>query len=183
MFLSVRELELRKIRFDKIFESGQIEFTGEDLEQGSPLHAKRFGRVVAGNGRASANLGELHRGNSGAVRPLSGARALSAESRVSICTTGPPRMFRKRKRSRSTRGKRKLGFMKTAWNWRTFSGSKSCWRCRCSGCAARPVKGSAPFAERTGTRPRAIVSPKWTIAGARSVTWNSEYCRALARGQ
>jgi len=39
MFLSVRELELRKIGFDKIFEPGQIEFAGEDLEQGSPLHA------------------------------------------------------------------------------------------------------------------------------------------------
>jgi uncharacterized protein len=39
MFLSVKQLELRKIGFDKIFESGQIEFAGEDLEQGSPLHA------------------------------------------------------------------------------------------------------------------------------------------------
>jgi uncharacterized protein len=39
MFLSVKELELRKISFDKIFEPGQIEFTGEDLEQSSPLHA------------------------------------------------------------------------------------------------------------------------------------------------
>ncbi len=144
MFLSVRELELRKISFDKVFESGQIEFTGEDLEQGSPLHA-----------RGSAEL---------------------------LPAIGPPRMFRKRKRSRSTRAKRKLGFTKTAWNWRISSGSKCCWRCRCSGCAARPVKGSAPVAERTGTRPRAIVSPKWTIAGARSVTWNSEYCEALAKG-
>ena len=39
MFLSVKELELRKISFDKLFEPGQIEFTGEDLEQSSPLHA------------------------------------------------------------------------------------------------------------------------------------------------
>jgi uncharacterized protein len=39
MFLSVTELELRKIGFDEIFESGQLEFAGEGLEQGSPLHA------------------------------------------------------------------------------------------------------------------------------------------------
>jgi uncharacterized protein len=39
MFLSVKELELRKIRFDETFEPGQIDFTGEELEQGSPLRA------------------------------------------------------------------------------------------------------------------------------------------------
>jgi uncharacterized protein len=38
MFLSVKELELRKIRFDETFAPGQIDFTGEDLEQGSALH-------------------------------------------------------------------------------------------------------------------------------------------------
>ena len=39
MFLSVREMELRKIRFDETLAPGQIDFSGEDLEQGSPLHA------------------------------------------------------------------------------------------------------------------------------------------------
>jgi DUF177 domain-containing protein len=39
MFLSVKELELRKIRFDETFAPGKIDFSGEDLEQGSPLHA------------------------------------------------------------------------------------------------------------------------------------------------
>ncbi len=39
MFLSVKELESRKIRFDEAFEPGQIDFTDEDLEQGSPLLA------------------------------------------------------------------------------------------------------------------------------------------------
>ena len=37
MFLSVKEMELRKIRFDETFEPGQMDFSGEDLEQGSPL--------------------------------------------------------------------------------------------------------------------------------------------------
>jgi len=37
MFLSVKELELRKVRFDETFEPGAIDFTGEDLEQTTPL--------------------------------------------------------------------------------------------------------------------------------------------------
>jgi uncharacterized protein len=39
MFLSVKELELRKIRFDETFEPGRIDFTDEELVQGSPLRA------------------------------------------------------------------------------------------------------------------------------------------------
>src|ERR1019366_7650338 len=38
MFLSVKEMELRKIRFDETFQPGRIDFAGEDLEQSSPLH-------------------------------------------------------------------------------------------------------------------------------------------------
>jgi uncharacterized protein len=58
MFLSVKELELRKISFDKLFEPGQIEFTGEDLEQGSPLHAIGSAELLPESG------GQMHvRGN------------------------------------------------------------------------------------------------------------------------
>ena len=32
MFLSVKELELRKVRFNETFEPGAIDFAGEDLE-------------------------------------------------------------------------------------------------------------------------------------------------------
>jgi len=39
MFLSVKEMELRKVRFDETFEPGQLDFSGEDLEQRTPLHA------------------------------------------------------------------------------------------------------------------------------------------------
>jgi uncharacterized protein len=39
MFLSVKEMELRKIRFDETLAPGQIDFSGVDLEQSSPLHA------------------------------------------------------------------------------------------------------------------------------------------------
>ena len=54
MFLSVKELELRKISFDKIFEPGQIEFTGEDLEQSSPLHAVGSAELLPESG------GQMH---------------------------------------------------------------------------------------------------------------------------
>jgi uncharacterized protein len=39
MFLSVKEMELRKVRFDETFEPGQIDFSGEGIEASSPLRA------------------------------------------------------------------------------------------------------------------------------------------------
>ena len=47
MFLSVKEMEVRKIRFDEIFQPGQIDFSGEDIEQGSPLHATGTAEILA----------------------------------------------------------------------------------------------------------------------------------------
>src|ERR1017187_7896474 len=47
MFLSVKELELRKIRFDETFQPRQSDFRGEDLEQSSPLHASGSAEVLA----------------------------------------------------------------------------------------------------------------------------------------
>lgn len=40
MILSVKELELRKVRFDETFEPGRIDFAGEELEQAGPLSVK-----------------------------------------------------------------------------------------------------------------------------------------------
>ncbi len=47
MFLSVKEMEVRKVRFDETFEPGQIDFSGEDLQQGSPLHAAGTAELLA----------------------------------------------------------------------------------------------------------------------------------------
>ncbi len=47
MFLSVKEMEQRKIRFDELFQAGQIDFSGEELEQGSPLHAAGSAELLA----------------------------------------------------------------------------------------------------------------------------------------
>jgi len=50
MFLSVKEMELRKIRFDETFEPGQIEFASENLEQISPLHAVGSAEMLKNTG-------------------------------------------------------------------------------------------------------------------------------------
>jgi uncharacterized protein len=47
MFLSVKEMELRKVRFDESYEPGQIDFTSEDLVQASPLAAKGTAELLA----------------------------------------------------------------------------------------------------------------------------------------
>ena len=47
MFLSVKELELRKIRFEETFQPGQIDFAGEELEQVAPLAAKGQAELLA----------------------------------------------------------------------------------------------------------------------------------------
>jgi uncharacterized protein len=47
MFLSVKEMELRKIRFDETFQPGQVDFSGEDLEQKSPLRAQGSAELLA----------------------------------------------------------------------------------------------------------------------------------------
>ncbi len=39
MFLSVKEMEVRKVHFDETFQPGQIDFSGENLVQISPLRA------------------------------------------------------------------------------------------------------------------------------------------------
>ena len=46
MFLSIKEMELRKVRFDETFEAGLIDFSGEDIEQGSPLRAAGSAELV-----------------------------------------------------------------------------------------------------------------------------------------
>lgn len=46
MFLSVKELELRKIRFDEIFAPGKIDFTEEDIQQDAPLRTTGLAELV-----------------------------------------------------------------------------------------------------------------------------------------
>jgi uncharacterized protein len=47
MFLSIKEMELRKVRFDETFQPGDIDFSGAEVKQSSPLHATGEGELVA----------------------------------------------------------------------------------------------------------------------------------------
>ncbi len=46
MFLSVKEMALRKIRFDEAFQPGRIDFSGAEMEQGSPLRVTGSAELV-----------------------------------------------------------------------------------------------------------------------------------------
>ena len=50
MFLSIKEMELRKIRFDETFAPGEIDFAGEALAQASGLHAAGVAELLAHSG-------------------------------------------------------------------------------------------------------------------------------------
>jgi len=47
MFLSIKELELKKVRFDETLEPGKIDFSGEHLQQATPLHAAGTAELLA----------------------------------------------------------------------------------------------------------------------------------------
>jgi len=50
MFLSIKEMELRKIRFNETFAPGQIDFAGDSLVQASDLHASGVAELLAHSG-------------------------------------------------------------------------------------------------------------------------------------
>jgi uncharacterized protein len=50
MFLSVKEMELRKVRFDETFLPGQLDFTGEGVNQTSELRASGTAELLANTG-------------------------------------------------------------------------------------------------------------------------------------
>ncbi len=50
MFLSAKEMELCKIRFDETVQPGQIDFSGEEIEQSSPLKAAGVAELLAHTG-------------------------------------------------------------------------------------------------------------------------------------
>jgi uncharacterized protein len=47
MFLSIKELELRKVVFDETFQPGQMDFPDADVQQVSPLHASGTAELLA----------------------------------------------------------------------------------------------------------------------------------------
>jgi uncharacterized protein len=47
MFLSLKEMEVRKVRFDETFPPGEIDFSGAGVRQASPLHAEGEAELLA----------------------------------------------------------------------------------------------------------------------------------------
>lgn len=47
MFFSVKELELKKVRFDVAFPPGELDFSGDGLEQAGPLEAEGSAELLA----------------------------------------------------------------------------------------------------------------------------------------
>lgn len=47
MFLSIKEMEVRKVRFDETFPRGEIDFSGAGVRQSSPLHAEGVAELLA----------------------------------------------------------------------------------------------------------------------------------------
>jgi uncharacterized protein len=50
MFLSIKEMELRKVRFDETFAPGQIDFSDAEVQQVSPLHTEGSAELLAHTG-------------------------------------------------------------------------------------------------------------------------------------
>ena len=47
MLLSVKEMEVRKVRFDETFQPGEIDFSGAGVRQSGPLHAEGVAELFA----------------------------------------------------------------------------------------------------------------------------------------
>ena len=50
MFFSIKDLEVRKIRFDETFQPGEISFSDESLKQAKPLHAEGVAELLSNTG-------------------------------------------------------------------------------------------------------------------------------------
>jgi uncharacterized protein len=59
MFLNVREMELRKVRFDQTFPPGEIQFLDQALRQAGPLRAVGTAELLPNTGGAIRILGHL----------------------------------------------------------------------------------------------------------------------------
>ena len=50
MFLNIKEMELRRVRFDESFAPGEIDFSDTGLRQATALHAEGSAKVLENSG-------------------------------------------------------------------------------------------------------------------------------------
>jgi uncharacterized protein len=60
MLLSTQELEVRKIRFDSVFEPGKLDFSSTGIRQTSPLHAVGEAEILENTGGEIRVKGQLN---------------------------------------------------------------------------------------------------------------------------
>ena len=77
MFLSIQEMELRKIRFDETFAPQDLDFQQDEIWQAGPLHAQGTAELLANTEGEIRIQGRLQVQMEG-MRPLPGTRAISA---------------------------------------------------------------------------------------------------------
>ena len=169
MFLSVKELELRKIRFEETYQPGRIDFAGEDLEQSSPLHVAGSAEVLAHSdgevriqGKYTVEMAAQCDRCLGRARfPLDGGfdlyyRPVSFIAREEEVEIGEDEV--------------EIGFYEGGGlELGTSFGNRCCWLCPCSGLAAKTAREFVRSVAGTGMRPRAIAESRAaTIAGERS---------------
>lgn len=47
MFLTLKEMEVRKVRFDETFAPGEVDFSDSEVQQAGPLHAEGVAELLA----------------------------------------------------------------------------------------------------------------------------------------
>jgi len=152
MFLSIKEMEVRRVRFDETFQPGEIDFSSEDVKQSSPLHA--------------AGVAELLANTDGEVR-IQGRLTVKLESECDRCLGRAEfpldtrfDLFYRPSQSLNTaeevaidEGEAEIGFYEVAgWSWKIFFGSRSCCCCPCSVSVRRSAEESAPCVGRTAMK-------------------------------
>lgn len=62
MLLSIKELEVKKVRFDETFPPGEIDFSGSEVSQSAPLHANGVAELLPNTGGEVRIKGRLTTG-------------------------------------------------------------------------------------------------------------------------
>ena len=165
MFLSIKEMELRKIRFDETFAPGDLNFEEDEIRQAGPLHAEGTAELLANTegevriqGRLTVEMEtECDRCLGRALFPLDARFDLFYRPAVSVAGQDEVEI---------DEGKLSWASIRAAvWSWKMYYGSRSCWSCRCSGFAARIVKGSVPRAAPIAMKRRAAASQRPPMPG------------------
>ena len=167
MFLSVKEMELRKVRFDETFAPGQIDFSEEFLQQDTPLRVVGAAELLPHTegeiriqGKYSVEMASVCDRCLGAARyPLDAAFDLFYR---------PISFIARNEEVEIDEGEAKSAFTKMAESsWKISCANNCCSPFPCNGSAANPVKASAPIAARTGTSTPAVAPPAGAMrAGA-----------------